>query len=113
MNVARKGRKSEDSAATNKQMVLDLAGFPEEFARRVQMAEAARYATWCLCVHVDGDEVRAELSQPVGYRRGYVAKWEERGILTDEGLPPEAVVINPSDEDDGLSPDFPITVQRK
>jgi hypothetical protein len=113
LNVARKGPKSSDSAAMNKQMVFDLAGFPEEFARRVQMAEAARYATWCLCVHVDGDEVRAELPQPVGYQRGYVAKWEERIILTDEGLPFDVVFINPSDEDDGLSPDFPIPVQRK
>lgn len=113
LNVARKGPRSVDSAATNRQLVLELADFPEEFARRVKMAEAARYATWCLCVHVDADEVRAELSQPVGYARGYVVRWEERIILTGDGGLSDVVEIAPSNEDDGLSPDFPIVVQRK
>lgn len=118
LNVARKGPKSKDATNVNAQMVLDLAGFREERARRIKSDEAAgKYATWCLCVFVDGDVVRAELSQAVGFSRGYVTKWEERIILVGDGTPPfGTIVVTPDsddDDDDGLSPDFPVEVRRK
>jgi hypothetical protein len=113
LNVAKKGPRSAESALENRQMVLDLAGFQEERARRIRLAEAAKYATWCLCVFVDGDTVRAELSQPVGFSRGYVTRWEERILLIGDGIPPMEIRVAPPNEDDGLSPEFPINIQRK
>lgn len=112
LNVARKGPKSQDSALANRQMVLDFAGFREELERRLRMAEAAKYTTWCLCVFVDGEIVRAEISQPAGFSRGFVTRWEERILLVGDSEPPRFIRVSDAD-DDGLSPDFPITVQRK
>jgi len=115
LNVAKKGPRSREAALANAQLVLDLAGFPEEYARRLRMAEAAKYATWGLCVFVGEDEVRAELSQATAFVRGFAAQWEERIILVGDGAPPfETVTVAPPDVgDDGLSPDFPIEVRRK
>lgn len=115
LNVAKKGPKSVRSASDNRQGVLDIAGFPNELARKLRMMEAKNYQTWCLCVYVSEDRltVRAELLQPVKYNRGYISDWEERIILRGEGPVLETVVITSSDDDDGLSPDFPIVVQRK
>lgn len=112
LNSAKKGPRSAESALVNRQLVLDLAGFKEELERRLKLAEAAKYTTWCLCVFVDSETVRAELSQPVGFSRGFVTRWEER-ILLKGDLGPSSIRILPADSDDGLSPDFPITVQRK
>lgn len=112
-NVTKKGPRSAERAIENLQMVLDVAGFREEQARRLRLLEAAKYATWCLCVFVDGDIVRAEISQPVGFSHGYVTRWEERILLLGDDGGPAGIRIAPPDEDDGLSPEFPITVQRK
>lgn len=115
LNVAKKGPKSVKSATDNRQHVLDIAGFPEELARKLRMMEAKNYQTWCLCVYVSEDclTVRAELLQPVKYNRGYISDWEERIILRGNDPVPETVIVAPSGDDDGLSPDFPIVVQRK
>ncbi len=114
-NVARKGPRSREAALENQQLVFDIAGFREEQARRVRMEKAAKYATWGLCVFVDGDTVRAELSQATAFKRGFAVKWEERIILIGDGAPPlGAVEIAPPDTgDDGLSPEFPIEIHRK
>lgn len=114
MNRARKGPRSRESAEAN-QYVLDLAGFPQERERLLMRAEAQGYATWCLCVFVDDDVVRAELSQPVEYVGGFITGWIERVIFLGDGMWPDAVTVKrPDDEgDDGLSPDFPIEVRRK
>ncbi len=113
LNAARKGPRSRDSALANRQMVFDIAGFREEMDRRIKTAEAAQYATWCLCVFVDGETVRAEISQPVAFSRGFVTRWEERILLIGDGDPMSLVQTRMSDDDDGLSPDFPIFIQRK
>ena len=115
LNTTRKGPKSERAANANSQTVLDLAGFPAELARRIQLAQAAQYSTWCLCGYVEGDIVRAELSQAVSYCRGFVSGWHERILFLPDGLLSDfaPVVVTPGPVDDGLSPDFPIEIRRK
>lgn len=116
LNVAKKGPRSRDAALANGQLVFDMAGFAEERARRLRLAEAAtKFATWGLCVFVDGDTVRAELSQATAFRRGFAVEWQERIILIGDGTPAfDAVTIVPPDaDDDGLSPDFEIDVRRR
>ena len=115
LNVARKGPKSFQSATDNLQQVLDIDGFPEELARKLRLMEAKSYQTWCLCVYVSDDcaTVRAELLQPIQYNRGYIADWEERIILIGDEPGADSIIITPANDDDGLSPAFPIVIQRK
>lgn len=115
LNVAKKGPRSREAALANEQLVFDLGDFRQERARRLRMAEAAKYATWGLCVFVDGETVRAELSQTTAFVRGFAVRWEERIILVGDADPPfETVAVMPPDAgDDELSPDFPIEVRRK
>lgn len=109
-NATRKGPFSAKAADEN-QHVLDIAGFREEQERLIHR-RAGTYTTWCLCVFVDGEIVRAELSKPVSYSSGFITGWEERIVLIGEDAQiagSDSIII----DDDGLSPDFPIVVQRK
>ena len=116
LNVARKGPKSSRSAYDNRQQVLDIAGFVEDLRRREMSEQAKKYATWCLCAYIEGDVVRAELSQATVYTMGFVSAWQERilflpdgSLLTGSVVPP---VVNPHPDED-LTPDFPIEIRRK
>jgi hypothetical protein len=116
LNLTKKGPRSREAADTNAQLVLNLADFREEYDRHRRMAEAVKYATWGLCIFADADEVRAELSQAIAFRRGFAVAWEERIILIGDGKPPYAkIIIAPDDggSDDGLSPEFPIEIRRR
>ncbi len=116
INLAKKGPKSSRSAYDNRQQVFDIAGFVEDLQRRRVSEQAKKYATWCLCAYIEGDVVRAELSQATVYTMGFVSAWQERilflpdgSLLTGSAMPP---VVNPlSDEE--MTPDFPIEIRRK
>jgi hypothetical protein len=107
-NRARKGAASEFAAAVNQLLpgaqnwpLLTAAGRPP----------VSTYATWHLCVHIDGDVVRAELSLLNGFESGYFTDCRERIILLAPGDWDQLdhVGLGPQD----LGPDFDVDVRRK
>lgn len=68
------------------------------------------YSFWYLCIYDDGNDVRAELSNPVEFKSGYFVKFSERIFILGPG---EWDEVSVSDSDDDLGPDFQIDVHRK
>jgi hypothetical protein len=107
-NRARKGPASESAAATNQRLLPGAEAWPLRTAEG--RAPVSSYATWHLCVHIDGDVVRAELSLLNGFESGYFTDCHERIIL-----------LGPGDWDDldhahgpeDLGPEFDVDVRRK
>ncbi|MGO6724523.1 hypothetical protein ACCS51_26555 [Rhizobium ruizarguesonis] len=68
--------------------------------------------TYYLCVYVEGEDIRAELSCPTSVNNGYFEDFSERiFILGGEAEPPIPKPLQKIDEEDGS--DYPITVKRK
>jgi hypothetical protein len=106
-NRARKGAASQFAAAVNQLLpgaeswpLLTAAGRPP----------VSTYATWHLCVHIDGDVVRAELSLLSGFDSGYFTDCLERIILLGPG---EWEKLDDLHRPEDLGPDFDVDVRRK
>jgi len=67
--------------------------------------------TYYLCVYVEGDDIRAELSSPRAVVNGYFDEFEERIFIIGGDAEPPVAVARKEDDDDGS--DYPITVKRK
>ncbi len=65
---------------------------------------------WYLCVHVSGDDVRAELSFPERFHNGFIAAWIERILLLEPGQWDKISIAAPTDDS---GPDLEIEVRRK
>jgi hypothetical protein len=96
INRSRKGANSDRASQIN-QLALP---FPE-FQSEIQSGDSkgSDYATWYLCIYVDGDKIRAELSLPTRLESGYFTEWEERIMLisSDEDWK-RAIEWTPSNE---------------
>ena len=105
-NRSRKGANSDRASQIN-QFVLPFAEWTE-----IEPEEAAipGYATWYLCIYVEGHQVRAELSLPTRMEGGYFADWGERIILTSSGDGWSSATDMPElGDDDGPVFEVPIT----
>lgn len=104
-NRSRKGVNSDRASQIN-QLVL-----PFEWAEAEQQEAAiSGYATWYLCIYVEGSRVRAELSLPTRMESGYFADWKERIIaISSDGEWSEAGT--PIGDDDG--PVFEVPISRR
>lgn len=106
VNRSRKGVNSDRASRIN-QRVLP---FPEWIETEPDDAVIPGYATWYLCIYVEQNVVRAELSLPTRLDNGFFADWKERIMLVsteDEWVDG----INPEGDDDG--PVFEVPVSRK
>jgi hypothetical protein len=69
------------------------------------------YSLWYLCIHDDKGKVRAEVSMPIEFRDGYIAKFSERiFILQDDDW--EKIILEQPAEG-GPTQDYEINVRRK
>lgn len=107
-NRSRNGATSDRASQIN-QMVLPFTEWRSE--TEPERAVTPGYATWYLCIFVDGDRVRAELSMPTRLDGGYFVEWSERIILisSDEDWARPAVPVFGDDP----GPEFEVPVFRK
>jgi hypothetical protein len=104
--MSRKGPRTAEVVAAN-QLLLDLRipGEATSFDSGVQLQRE----TWLLLIHMDDDEVRAELSLPLTIDEyDFVTGWRERIILPSIDFDRTQIEI-PSDN----SPDIDIDVRRR
>ena len=103
-NRSRRGELSK-RAIENNQPFLPYDGW------NVEPSEARRdgETTWYLCIHVVGENVRAELSLPTSCEGGIIGGWKERIMLvsSDDDL----ILGTGPVYDDG--PDFEVKISRK
>lgn len=109
-NKSAKGVGSERAVELNRQPPLPLPEFLEHFEKAKAAAARAGARIWYLCVHIDGELVRAELSFPTTVEGGFLGDWEERIILID---PKGPVCESDRSSGDDYAPDFDIPVRRK
>jgi hypothetical protein len=106
-NRARKGPNSQRAAAVN-QLLPGVESWPMLTA--AGQAPVSTYATWHLCVYIDGEAVRAELSLLNGFDSGYFTECRERIILLGLGDWDDLDSIQGPED---LGPDFDVDVRRK
>lgn len=107
-NRTPKGAASEKITDLNNQQEMDFvdsSGNPIS-----QQDESDGYSSWYLCVYDDGNDVRAELSSPIGFKSGYFIKFSERIFILGPG---EWSAVSTSNSDDDLGPELEIDVRRK
>jgi len=71
------------------------------------------YQTWHLCVYIEGDVVRAELSRFNGFEAGHLADCYERIILLGDGDWDKLDFCGLDRGLDDLGPDFDVDIKRK
>ena len=106
-NRSRKGVNADRASQIN-QFVLPFPGWVETES---EDAAIPGYSTWYLCLYVEGQRVRAELSLPTKVEGGYFADWSERIILISSDDDLSHAGIPKVGDDDG--PVFEVPVFRK
>lgn len=106
-NRTQKGPASEMIADLNNQYDLELV---DRSGNPIALDNSDGYTFWYLCVFDDGDNVRAELSNPVKFASEYFVKFSERIFILG---PDEWDEVSISDTDDDLGPEYQIDVTRK
>jgi hypothetical protein len=105
-NRSKKGALGKQAALLN-QLALPFIGWRTE----PDEAKIAGCSTWYLCLFINGETVRAELSRPTLIEKGYFADWSERLLLVDSDDGWRRVASPKIDNDDG--PEFRVQVSRK
>lgn len=79
---------------------------------RDEMGPAADlpYSLWYLCIFDDGERVRAELSQPVKYKAGFVIEYRERIFILRDGEWEKVAIEAPAND---MEQELEIDVFRK
>lgn len=116
-NRSKKGAATDRAVANNQGSFMEaLEASLAEKVTRLQPSSrqmtSPPIVTYYLCVYVEGDDIRAELSSPRAVVNGYFDEFEERiFIIGGDAEPPTLVSRKDEDDDDGS--DYPITVKRK
>ena len=105
-NRSRKGPNSERAASTN-QTLLPGIEWPTSRADGTRPA-GEDYVTWHLCVHIDQDVTRAELTLQSRFQDGFFTDCHERIFLTTDGEWGDSRSPN-----DDLGPEIEVEVRRK
>lgn len=91
--------------------IIDLNNQGELFRPTEMGPERERpYQLWYLCVYDDGGRVRAELSRPSVFHRGYVIDYSERIFIIQDGDWEKVALASPSD---GPDDELMVEVRRK
>lgn len=102
-----KGLYTEAAIERNRLRQGDL--FPETVPPSVvQKAIALQHPTWTFLIHIEDDEIRAELSFAHAIEDGEIVNWSERIIL-----PPIRMDSLSVDNSDDIGPDFDVEVRLK
>lgn len=107
-NRTPKGAASEKITDLNNQHEMDFVDPSGNPIPRKD--EGDGYSFWYLCVYDDGNDVRAELSSPIGFKSGYFIKFSERIFILG---PNEWTDLSISKPDDDLGSELEIDVRRK
>jgi hypothetical protein len=106
-NRTRKGPTAERVAVANEALLpgveWPLAQKPGDSGPSID-----GYATWHLCVYVDGDDVRVELSLLNEFESGFFTGWQERIILLGPG---DWANVDLPESDDDSEPELDIDVR--
>lgn len=109
-NRNRKGPSSERAALANAQMLPGAESWPEQ-RREGTRAKTDDYVTWHLCIFIDGDDLRAELSLLNYFASGYFRDAHERIFLVSDGeWSPVTISDTPTLPD---APEITVEVRRK
>lgn len=111
-NRAKKGPNSERVAATNRELQLILPGL-EQYMDPTGDQEGTKfsdYSTWHLCVHINGDTVRAELTLLADFSGGFFTGFVEKIIVLGDGEWQKSAFQDDSPDDE---PELDIEVVRK
>ncbi|MBY0337317.1 MAG: hypothetical protein K2X11_11930 [Acetobacteraceae bacterium] len=106
-NRSRKGALADRASEINQRILP----FPEWDETEPEGASLPGIATWYLCVYVEGERVRAELSLPTKVQGGFFADWQERIILVGSNGDWSIADAPHLGDDDG--PVFEVAVTRK
>ncbi|HJU15369.1 MAG TPA: hypothetical protein VJ770_02765 [Stellaceae bacterium] len=106
-NRNKKGPASEQATTINQQL---LPGY--DWPRRTPDGQepVSDLPTWHLCVYIEGDEVRAELSLLVEFKSGFFTECSERIILIGQD---DWQKLDFGDSSGDLGPEFDVDVRRK
>lgn len=85
--------------------------FPEFDVEDEQRKSRENASLWYFCVHINGDDVRAELSFPKSIEDKQFKEFNERIYIIKSGE--WAIMMPKHDDDDALAQDFEIKVTRK
>lgn len=107
-NRCRKGPVSEQAATVNQQLLPGSESWPRRMADGRE--PVSEFSTWHLCVYIEGDVVRAELSLLVDFNSGYFTDCYERIILLGPG---DWGKLDFSRGTDDSGPEFEVEVRRK
>lgn len=110
-NRSRKGPNSERAALANRQLSLPGAADWPVLVPVGDDDSFEGYTTWHLCVYINGDVVRAELSILNGFEAGYFRDYFEKIIILG-GDDWEKLDFG-DDAGDDSAPDLEIDVRRK
>lgn len=108
-NRAKKGPNSEKVATTNGQLLL-IGSNDWPVPTLSEQTNFDEYSTWHLCVHINGDVVRAELSLLNNFSCGYFTDYLEKIIVLGSGDWDKLDFVGDSDD---YGPELDIEIARK
>lgn len=112
-NRSKKGPNSDRAAAANRTFFQPGLFGDDEWPVQDHDAEPvdlSDFATWHLCIHIDNDNVQADLCMLENFEGGFASGFLEKIILVAPG---EWNQLPNTDKDDDDDQDFTIDVQRK
>jgi hypothetical protein len=108
-NCSKRGPGTDRVVAANQGSLFDYMDAPKVAPILITKPQPGILVSWLLCVYCAGDDIRAELSCPIGVQGGFFTDFSERIVL-----------IGPDDDGDGIrrilpddGPEFDIPVSRK
>jgi hypothetical protein len=111
-NRSKKGPATDRAVGANQYSFIDLLDVPEKVVPLSMTGrQPGMIVSWYLCVYCEVDDVRAELSCPVGLEGGFFTEFMERIILIGPDGGGTAVRRRDDDPDEG--PEFDVPVSRK
>ncbi len=113
-NRSRKGPATDRAVSENQGSFFDRFDDPEFLKKVIPLSmkrgQPGIIISWYLCVYCEGDEVRAELSCPVGADGGFFSDFMERLVLIGDGDDGPGEELRKSDDgDDGTEFDIPVS----
>lgn len=111
-NCSKKGAATAQAVNGNQLGIFDWLPEESEAALPKGKTHPITVVSWYLCVFVEGDIVRAELSCPVETEAGYFSDFSER-IFVLSGHPGDEFTKRNYGTEDSVEPEYLISVTRK
>lgn len=120
-NCSKKGVGNEKAIDGNQISLFPDAELPaarKTSGDNIVVLKAARTSvgpvtTLYFCAHIQGDEVRAELSCPVSFEGGFFGKFVERIYIVGGDTPQDGSAKQAPSRDDGSEYDIPVKLKKR